>query len=165
MDLTQLANLGEFIGGVAVLVTLIYLAIQVRQGAAAQRVTSTIITAEAIRSNILSFSTFRRMVADESIAEVWAKARNGDELSAPETIRLQAVVEEVGWTAAAAMQSLRVTENDALATMVPASIALELGDSEPIRRAWIRLSEKLRLNGFDELADGVAAAWKPTGHA
>ncbi len=31
MDLTQLANLGEFIGGVAVLVTLIYLALQVRQ--------------------------------------------------------------------------------------------------------------------------------------
>jgi hypothetical protein len=30
MDLTQLANLGEFIGGVAVLVTLIYLAVQVR---------------------------------------------------------------------------------------------------------------------------------------
>ena len=32
MDLTQLANLGEFIGGVAVLVTLVYLAIQVRHG-------------------------------------------------------------------------------------------------------------------------------------
>ncbi len=31
MDLTQLANLGEFIGGVAVLVTLVYLVIQVRQ--------------------------------------------------------------------------------------------------------------------------------------
>ena len=31
MDLTQLANLGEFIGGVAVLVTLIYLAAQMRQ--------------------------------------------------------------------------------------------------------------------------------------
>lgn len=31
MDLTHLANLGEFIGGVAVVVTLIYLAIQVRQ--------------------------------------------------------------------------------------------------------------------------------------
>lgn len=29
MELTQLANLGEFIGGVAVLVTLIYLAVQV----------------------------------------------------------------------------------------------------------------------------------------
>lgn len=32
MDLTQLANLGEFIGGVAVLVTLIYLAVQIRAG-------------------------------------------------------------------------------------------------------------------------------------
>ena len=31
MDLTQLANLGEFVGGVAVMVTLIYLALQVRQ--------------------------------------------------------------------------------------------------------------------------------------
>lgn len=31
MDLNQLANLGEFIGGVAVLVTLAYLAVQVRQ--------------------------------------------------------------------------------------------------------------------------------------
>ena len=30
MDLTQLANLGEFVGGVAVLVTLIYLAAQIR---------------------------------------------------------------------------------------------------------------------------------------
>ena len=34
MDLTQLANLGEFIGGVAVLVTLAYLAVQVRQSRA-----------------------------------------------------------------------------------------------------------------------------------
>ncbi len=30
MDLTQLANLGEFIGGIAVLVTLVYLAVQMR---------------------------------------------------------------------------------------------------------------------------------------
>ena len=37
MDLTQLANLGEFIGDVAVLVTLVYLAFQLRQGTAALR--------------------------------------------------------------------------------------------------------------------------------
>lgn len=30
MNLTQLANLGEFVGGVAVLVTLVYLAVQIR---------------------------------------------------------------------------------------------------------------------------------------
>jgi hypothetical protein len=32
MDLTQLANLGEFIGGIAVLATLVYLAARVKQG-------------------------------------------------------------------------------------------------------------------------------------
>ncbi len=35
MNLDHLADLGDFIGGVAVLVTLIYLAVQVRQGTAA----------------------------------------------------------------------------------------------------------------------------------
>ena len=35
MDLAQLANLGEFVGGVAVLVTLIYLAVQIKQGTTA----------------------------------------------------------------------------------------------------------------------------------
>jgi len=37
MDLTQVANLGEFIGGVAVLVTLIYLALQLRHNTSALR--------------------------------------------------------------------------------------------------------------------------------
>ncbi len=40
MDLTQLANLGEFIGGVAVLVTLIYLATEMRRSRAAAEATS-----------------------------------------------------------------------------------------------------------------------------
>ena len=40
MDLTQLANLGEFVGGVAVLVTLIYLAVQVRASAKTFRLSS-----------------------------------------------------------------------------------------------------------------------------
>ena len=38
MDLTQLANLGEFIGGLAVLATLVYLAVQMRQSNQMERV-------------------------------------------------------------------------------------------------------------------------------
>ena len=40
MDLTQLANLGEFIGGIAVIATLAYLAVQIRQGQALARAES-----------------------------------------------------------------------------------------------------------------------------
>ena len=50
MDLTQLANLGEFIGGVAVLVTLIYLALQVRQ-------TNLLAKADANQKSTTTFST------------------------------------------------------------------------------------------------------------
>ena len=41
MDLTQLADLGELIGGIAVLVTLIYLAAQVRQNTKSTRYLAT----------------------------------------------------------------------------------------------------------------------------
>ena len=49
MDLTQLANLGEFIGGFAVLVTLIYLALQMRQ--------NTQLTSAQLRQEITRLST------------------------------------------------------------------------------------------------------------
>ncbi len=48
MDLTQLANLGEFIGGVAVLVTLVYLAAQVRQGTRVQQQANELAKADAM---------------------------------------------------------------------------------------------------------------------
>ncbi len=72
MDLTQLANLGEFVGGVAVLVTLVYLAIQVRQSAASQQKREEVAAADAMRSNIMAFSAYRQMRASESTGELWA---------------------------------------------------------------------------------------------
>ncbi len=62
MDLTQLANLGEFIGGVAVLVTLIYLAFQVRQA-------NRVIRAEAESGSIQSFAEANRDLLKEGSAE------------------------------------------------------------------------------------------------
>ena len=49
MDLSQLANLGEFIGGVAVLLTLLYLAAQLRQ--------NTRITAAQLHQEVARMST------------------------------------------------------------------------------------------------------------
>ncbi len=48
MTLSQLAQLGEFIGGVAVLATLVYLAVQIRQNTAAFLTSSTAQAAEPI---------------------------------------------------------------------------------------------------------------------
>jgi hypothetical protein len=100
------------------------------------------------------------MVADESIGALWAKAKSDEQLSPVEEVRLQAVVDELGWIAASAMESLRATGNEANAENLPASLTLELGNSEAIRRAWTEHSKKLRFAGFSELANGVAAGWE-----
>ena len=64
MDLAQLANLGEFIGGVAVLVTLVYLASQIRHS-----------TRVALTSNHAAMmgdlrSIYRAVAQDASLAEL-----------------------------------------------------------------------------------------------
>ena len=71
MDLTQLADLGEFIGGVAVLVTLIYLALQVRQ-------TNRTASAAAFNSVIsLDVSLNSNLLADRDVCDLIVRAREG----------------------------------------------------------------------------------------
>ena len=76
MDLTQLANLGEFIGGVAVLLTLIYLAAQVRQGnrlarAQVRQETARVSSELAAQADSESMGLFIRARSDfDSLSEV-----------------------------------------------------------------------------------------------
>ena len=57
--LDELGNLGDFIGGVAVLVTLVYLAIEIRQNTAQIKIGSEIARADTYARSVESFSVFR----------------------------------------------------------------------------------------------------------
>ena len=108
MDLTQLANLGEFIGGVAVLVTLVYLALQVRQSTSAQRTAAELAVADLTYKTVSAYSLFYEMLADEGLAEIWAKAQRDEEISATEDVRLRAVVSELTYASVAAAFPRRI---------------------------------------------------------
>ena len=108
MDLTQLANLGEFIGGVAVLVTLVYLAVQVRESTAAQRTAAELATADVAYKTADGYSRFCQMLADEGLAEIWAKAQRDAELSATDEVRLRAMVSELTYASVALRSSVRI---------------------------------------------------------
>ena len=76
MDLTQLANLGEFIGRVAVLVTLIYLTMQIRENtkstnrtASQQSTTRASDWAHFLAGNAACLQTFRVGMADPDALE------------------------------------------------------------------------------------------------
>jgi hypothetical protein len=75
VDLTQLANLGEFIGGVAVLVTLVYLAVQVRQN------TRTVAAASSQAVTSTSADILMRGAANKDLAQVFLKM-----ISAPDSL-------------------------------------------------------------------------------
>ena len=164
MDLTQLANLGEFIGGIAVLVTLVYLALQVRQGANAQRATADIAAAEAIQSSANRYSVFRQMVADESTGEVWAKARRDEDLSDTEALRLRAVLQELAFSALATSETWRATGQEALVEALPNSIVWELRGSETMRQAWATVSDEMRAYGAETLANEVTTRLDAANH-
>ncbi len=87
MDLTQLANLGEFIGGVAVLVTLVYLALQVRSSAQEQRAAS---MRESTREVA---SVMRDIINTQETSEIWLKGFNNfRELDATERLRFSGLI-------------------------------------------------------------------------
>ncbi len=96
MDLTQLANLGEFVGGIAVLVTLIYLALQTRQTRAAAQESARLAAVEGTYASTMSYGHWRGLVlGDPELADLIAKANQDETLSEGERIRLSLVFEQL----------------------------------------------------------------------
>ncbi len=163
MDLTQLADLGEFIGGVAVLLTLAYLAVQVRQGAAAQRAATELAAGDAIQNSVNRWSAYRQMITGEATGAVWAKALRDEELSATESIRLRAMVQELAYSAVATSEIWKSTGQQHLVESLPDYLVRELGGSDTMRRAWAAMSDDLRLFGWVDLAREVGSRLDDTG--
>jgi hypothetical protein len=82
MTLEDLGNLGDFIGGIAVIVTLVYLALQVRQNnRLLQSNTSSVRAASSIAINERLVGVNQSLVENPSLAEIFVR-----ELSSPGTI-------------------------------------------------------------------------------
>jgi hypothetical protein len=81
MDLQLLANLGDAIGGLGVVVSLLYLAIQIRQNTKAVRSSSYHQAAEQTWNYCLA------VAQDESLAEILARRMAGGDLTPAEQMR------------------------------------------------------------------------------
>lgn len=83
MTLEDLGNLGDFIGGIAVVVTLVYLALQVRQNnRLLQANTASVRAGSAIAITERLVGVNQSLVEDASLAEIFVR-----ELSSPGSIR------------------------------------------------------------------------------
>ena len=81
MTISELGSLGEFFGSVAVFVTLVYLAVQVRQASRMARLTAS----QANRSQrVMLFQSNRD---SPYLAPIQEKLRNGEELNTEDKLR------------------------------------------------------------------------------
>ncbi len=72
MDITTLAAWGEFLGGIAVVVSLIYLAFQVRQSRDQMSQNSKLISAQTTAATSqVRLMTYSLMVQDPEVARIW----------------------------------------------------------------------------------------------
>ncbi len=82
MNWTALGAIGELVGGVVVVVTLIYLAVQIRQNTRATHAHATASVASEMEQVLLAIAQ------DDTLSEAFFKASQGKELSAVEFTKL-----------------------------------------------------------------------------
>lgn len=81
MTISELGSLGEFIGSIIVIVTLIYLAIQ-------SKLNHKLLLSNAFSARAANTAAHTRsMATDGELAEIWLKALNNEELSPVEQLR------------------------------------------------------------------------------
>ena len=146
MNLTQLANLGEFIGGIAVLVTLIYLAVQVRQSADAQRQANELAKADALQKSVAADSKIRQMLVDEGVNALWLKAVNDEDMTPTEEQRLFFVLQEITYSALATLSSHQAAGNIGQVEITPGRVARMIGQSKTLRRIWEPIADELAVS-------------------
>ena len=89
MELAQLAQLGEFVGGIAVVVTLIYLGVQLRQG-------NQLHNSESIRTFMSEYNDTLAQVKEPSFADLYRKGSKSFEgLSRRDQMRVAVWLEQV----------------------------------------------------------------------
>lgn len=109
--LDELGNLGDFIGGVAVLVTLVYLAIEIRQNTAQIKIGSEIARADTYARSVESFSVFRDfLISDSEVAEIYLRGcRDLGSLKPVERLRFYLILQQAFHTMQAVIANIAST--------------------------------------------------------
>ena len=112
MNIQELGSLGEFIGAIAVMVTLVYLAIQTRLTRKAAEVTQRAAeeTAKFSSMQMLQgvasmYSRWRLARMNPQLAELLVKAKGSDSLTESEQVIFSSAFEELFFTALVSFQS------------------------------------------------------------
>ena len=146
IEITQiLGNLGEFVGALAVVATLIYLAIQVRHSAKlleinneASKENARFARAAAIDRHSDVVSRWRgRLIASGAVARLWRSAIDGEQLTGVDRIRRENLM--IDWinTYRSNFYRAKAVGDEGLARQAVMTVVPLINESPVIRAFWL----------------------------
>ena len=99
MTLEQLANLGEFVGGVVVVISIVYVALQVRQNSHQLERTTQALRTTTSQYLTEDFNFWRQLIVQGDSTDTWIKGlQSAEGLSDAEQVRFNMIASSYLWT-------------------------------------------------------------------
>ncbi len=159
MSIMELGALGEFVGALAVVATLIYLTIQVRQSKEAMQENSRLARAAVSVQTFQIFAEHRRHIIDnEDVAKIWRDGLAGRDLNGNDHTRFEQVGEEYIFGLNTAFNLGRAAGYERVAEGMPEALALSMHNGPGMRTIWNELRGTLTTAGDSSFAEAVDTA-------
>ncbi len=137
MSILELGALGEFVGSIGVIATLIFLAIQVRHSWKATAESSRIARAAVYETTFAHFSQFRQHIIDNAdIARIWREGCADRALNEDDRTRYIHLVRELVYGCNAAFSVAIAAGNEDLSRAMPKSLAARVRNDPGVRTVW-----------------------------
>jgi len=161
-----LGNLGEFIAAIAVVVTLIYVAAQVKHGKAALDANTQAMdreyelrAQEALKEISESVAQLRRpMIQDAELAQLWLNGLNGKKLSEIDEFRFGSMMHEAIWQSAAMYGRMLALGRANLSGTFEQSVTSQISDYPGYAEHWDLNRQNLIRWGLEDLVQSVEVA-------
>jgi hypothetical protein len=160
MEIIQmLGSLGEFVGAIAVVATLIYLTIQVRHSREAMEETSRLAKAAALGITFEHLSQFgRHIIANADVARLWREGCAGRELDEDDRTRFNALGQEVVYGMASAFDHAVAAGAEDIVQVLPAVFARRVHVEPGLLAIWEELRQSWGTEAARSNFDGAVAA-------
>ena len=162
-----LGNYGEFVGAIAIVVTLMFLAVQVRHSWKAMEENSRLVRAAVFETTFTRFSLFRRHIIDSAdVARIWREGCADHDLNEDDHTRFEHLGEEFIYGLNASFSQAIAAGNELLSRVLPPVLAASVCNDPGMRTMWEHHRSNLTASGFagavNTAVDGLTAQRQET---
>ncbi|NNL84201.1 MAG: hypothetical protein HKP27_01025 [Myxococcales bacterium] len=159
MNVQDLGAIGEVVGGIAVVVSLIYVAYQIRQSSQQLEVNSRHVRASMYHATNENFMRWYGLLAqDQELASLWYRGLQGEKFSSEERVRFNSVVAMLFMSLESNFEQAKLGTVDRQTLQLTQPVVAKLlscpaGKAWWLREATINLTPEFRAAGEQQIQE------------